>query len=95
MILDEDRNIGVNGTPAAASSVGNLSLFNGTAPTGSETNGVVLYPEDVAASSVFKIRNESGDIVILDQQDKADHNNWAAVSDVVQALVDMGIFDAA
>jgi len=63
--IDNTGNVGIGGTPAAASSAGNLSLFNGTVPTGSETDGIVLYAEDVAASSELKVRDEAGNITTL------------------------------
>ena len=42
-----------------------LNIFNGTAPTGSLTNGVILYAEDVASSSELKVRDEAGNITTL------------------------------
>lgn len=42
-----------------------LNIYNGTAPTGSLTNGVILYAEDVASSSELKVRDEAGNITTL------------------------------
>lgn len=63
--IDNQRNLLIGGTATATSSVGNLHLFNGTAPTASVTNGVILYAEDVTASSELKVRDEAGNITTL------------------------------
>lgn len=55
--------IGVNSFAASATNA--LHIFNGTAPTGSVTNGVILYSEDVAASAELKVRDEAGNITTL------------------------------
>ncbi len=65
MRIDGSGNVGIGGTTAGASSAGNLTLFNGTAPTGSATNGVILYSEDVTASAELKVRDEAGNITTL------------------------------
>jgi hypothetical protein len=65
MTLDANRNLLLNGTSAGASAVGTLAIFNGTAPTGSVTNGVILYAEDVSASSELKVRDEAGNVTTL------------------------------
>ena len=44
---------------------GALSIFNGTAPTASVTNGVKLYAEDVSSSSELKVRDEAGNVTTL------------------------------
>ena len=44
---------------------GALSIFNGTAPTASATNGVKLYAEDVSSSSELKVRDEAGNVTTL------------------------------
>jgi hypothetical protein len=46
-------------------SEGALSIFNGTAPTASATNGVKLYAEDVSSSSELKVRDEAGNVTTL------------------------------
>jgi hypothetical protein len=49
----------------AADADGVLQISNGNAPTGSITDGVVLYAEDVAASSELKVRDEAGNVTTL------------------------------
>jgi hypothetical protein len=65
LTLDANRNLLLNGTTAGASSVGTFAIFNGTAPTGSVTNGVILYAEDVSSSSELKVRDEAGNVTTL------------------------------
>ena len=65
LTLDANRNLLLNGTSAGASAVGTFAIFNGTAPTGSVTNGVILYAEDVSASSELKVRDEAGNVTTL------------------------------
>jgi hypothetical protein len=64
MTLDASGNL-LNGTSAGASAVGTLAIFNGTAPTGSVTDGVILYAEDVSSSSELKVRDEAGNVTTL------------------------------
>jgi len=56
--------IGATGT-AGASAEKALHIENGVAPTGSITNGVILYSEDVAASAELKVRDEAGNVSVL------------------------------
>ena len=63
--IDNTGNLLVGGTSSATSSAGTLHLFNGTAPTGSVANGVVLYSEDVSASAELKVRDEAGNVTTL------------------------------
>ena len=65
LTLDASSNLLLNGTTAGASSVGTFAIFNGTAPTGSVTNGVILYAEDVSSSSELKVRDEAGNVTTL------------------------------
>lgn len=65
LTLDANRNLLLNGTAAPASGVGTLAIFNGTAPTGSVTDGIVLYAEDVSSSSELKVRDEAGNVTTL------------------------------
>jgi hypothetical protein len=65
LTLDANRNLLLNGTAAPASGVGTFAMFNGTAPTGSVTNGCVLYTEDVSSSSELKVRDEAGNVTTL------------------------------
>ena len=64
MRIDSTGNMLLGGTATPASSVGNLCLFNGTAPSGSVTNGVVLYAQDVSTSEL-KVRDEAGNVSTL------------------------------
>jgi hypothetical protein len=64
MRIDSKGNMLLGGTATPASSVGNLCLFNGTAPAASVTNGVVLYAQDVSTSEL-KVRDEAGNIATL------------------------------
>jgi hypothetical protein len=63
--IDTSRNTLINGSQSPASAVGSLAIFNGTAPTGSVANGIVLYAEDVSASSELKVRDEAGNVTVL------------------------------
>jgi hypothetical protein len=65
LTLDANQNLLLNGTTAGASAVGTLAIFNGTAPTGSVTNGIILYAEDVSSSSELKVRDEAGNVTTL------------------------------
>jgi len=63
-ILDGNLLIG-DSSSIAASARKTIHIFNGTAPSASVTNGVVVYAEDVAGSSELKVRDEAGNITIL------------------------------
>ncbi len=63
--FDPSGNLLVGGDVTPASSQGNLALFNGVVPTGSVTDGIVLYAEDVSSSSELKVRDEAGNITTL------------------------------
>ena len=65
LTLDASSNLLLNGTTAGASSVGTFAIFNGTAPTGSVSNGIILYAEDVSSSSELKVRDEAGNVTTL------------------------------
>jgi hypothetical protein len=65
LTLDANRNLLLNGTTAGASSVGTLTIFNGTAPTGSVTDGVILFAADVSSSSELRVRDEAGNVTTL------------------------------
>jgi len=64
MRIDSTGNLLLGGTATPTSSVGNLCLFNGTAPAASVTNGVVLYAQDVSTSEL-KVRDEAGNVSTL------------------------------
>ena len=65
LTLDANRNLLLNGTTAGASSVGTFTIFNGTAPTGSVTDGVILFAQDIASSSELRVRDEAGNVTTL------------------------------
>ena len=65
MRIDSSGNLLLNGTSAGASAVGTLAIFNGTAPTGSVTDGIILYAQDVSSSSELKVRDEAGNVTTL------------------------------
>ena len=65
LTLDASGNLLLGGTNAGASSAASLAIFNGTAPTGSVTNGIILYAEDVSSSSELKVRDEAGNATTL------------------------------
>lgn len=65
MRIDSSGNVGVGGTTSGASAAKALHLFNGTAPTGSVTDGVILYSEDVSSSAELKVRDEAGNVTTL------------------------------
>lgn len=55
--------LGSNAKQAAATNT--LHIYNGTVPSGNIANGVMLYAEDVTASSELKVRNEAGTVTQL------------------------------
>jgi len=63
--IDGDGNLLLGGSETPASASGSFAIFNGTSPTGSVTDGVVLYAEDVSSSSELKVRDEAGNITTL------------------------------
>jgi hypothetical protein len=65
MRIDSSGNLLIGGTSKPTASVGNLVMFNGTAPTGNVTNGCTLFCEDVSSSSELKVRDEAGNVTTL------------------------------
>lgn len=63
--FDTSGNLLLGGSSSPASAASSLAIFNGTAPTGSVTNGCVLYAEDVSSSSELKVRDEAGNVTTL------------------------------
>ena len=57
-------NLGV-GTKEFGGGARTLSLENSTVPTSSNTNGVLLYSQDVSFSSELRVRDEAGNITTL------------------------------
>lgn len=91
-----DGNIMLGAAGVGADADNCIVLGNTSGPSASIGNGVHLYAHDYATShSCLHIRNEDGNIIKLEQQNKADYNNWTDFGDVVDALVAMGIFDTA
>lgn len=60
-----DGNILLGDSVVASSARKTLHIFNGTAPSASVANGVILYAEDVSSSSELKVRDEAGNITTL------------------------------
>lgn len=58
-------NLSLGGTLQASGASKALHIFNGTPPTASVTNGVVLYAQDVSGSSELKVRDEAGNTTTL------------------------------
>jgi hypothetical protein len=63
--LSDTGNLLLGGTASPASATKSFAIFNGTAPTGSVTDGCVLYTEDVSSSSELKVRDEAGNVTTL------------------------------
>ena len=64
MRIDSVKNLLIGGSATPTSSVGNVCLFNGTAPAASVANGVVLYAQDVSTSEL-RVRDEAGNVSTL------------------------------
>ena len=54
----------IGGTPSPETAEASIALYNGTAPSASITDGVVLYAQDVSTSEL-KVRDEAGNIATL------------------------------
>ena len=69
---ESDGNIGVGGNAAHGSTTGTnlISLFNGTAPAGTLTNGASFF----CASGEMKVIDAAGNITVLSPHD--DDNQW-------------------
>jgi len=90
------KNLGIKSTAFGTSSDGVVSIGNGTEPGSSPADSAQMYSKDVTAGNAcMHFREEGGAVIKLKQQAKASYNNWAAFTDVVAALVAMGIFDTA
>jgi len=82
MRIDNAGNMLLGGTATPTSSVGNLCLFNGTAPAASVTDGVVLYAQDVSTSEL-RVRDEAGNVSTLSPHnfdllgERSDSMAWA------------------
>lgn len=63
---------------AAFKSTG-FALYNASAPGSSETDGIILYSQDVAASAELKVRDEAGNITTLSPHNRTgldDPKEW-------------------
>lgn len=88
-------NFGIKTTSFGASMAGGMQIALATAPTGNVANTFAFFGVDQAAGNTCPgIRTENGAVLKLYQCLKADYNNWASHTDIVDALVAMGIFDA-
>ena len=65
LVLNTAGNVLIGGTANPASAAKALVIFNGTAPTGSVTDGVVLFAADISASSELRVRDEAGNVTTL------------------------------
>ncbi len=65
MGLTTNANLLIGPGVEAASVTNAVHIFNGTAPTASVIDGVILYAEDVASSSELKVRDEGGTVTTL------------------------------
>lgn len=63
--IDADGNVRVNGAAAATSAVGAIHIKNGTAPSASILDGVVLFAADISNSSELRVRDEAGNTTTL------------------------------
>ena len=61
--LEEAGNLLIGGITAGASTINSLHLFVGTVPTGSATNGVILYA--AGANAELTVRDELGNLTTL------------------------------
>ena len=65
LLIDASGNIRINGAAAATSAVGAVHIKNGTAPSASITDGVVLFAADVSSFSELRVRDEAGNVTTL------------------------------
>lgn len=85
-VIAED-NFLIGGTSVATSATTTLHLFNGTAPSASITDGVLLYAQDNSSSSELKVRDEAGNVTTLSPHNfsgigqKSEEMAWAYYSE--------------
>ena len=60
-----NRNLLIGGTLNPTNATNSIGIVNGTAPSASIADGVVLYAQDVSASSELKVRDEAGNVTTL------------------------------
>ena len=72
MRWDGSGNVLLGGTVSPTGAAKAFAIFNGTPPSGSVPDGVLLYAEDVAASSELKVRDEVGNITTLSPHNFSD-----------------------
>ena len=89
--------VGVSGlTSNFGSGTNVVSVADGTAPSSAVAGTCIMYANAVAGSDAcMHFLTADGKTIKLKQQAKASYNNWAALSDVVNALVATGLFDQA
>lgn len=63
--LDASGNLRLGGANAGTSAAGAIHIKNGTAPTASITDGVILYSQDVSSSAELRVRDEAGNVTTL------------------------------
>jgi hypothetical protein len=63
--IDSDRNLRINGAAKATSAVGCVHIKNGTAPSASIIDGVVLFAADISSSSELRVRDEAGNVTTI------------------------------
>ena len=72
LVINTAGNVLLGGTANPASAAKALVIFNGTAPTGSVTDGVVLFAADISASSELRVRDEAGNVTTLSPHNFSD-----------------------
>jgi hypothetical protein len=93
--------IALGSTTSGLSAGGNPTMCiaissGGTLPTAGVTDSFVMYAAQVAGGDQCPhFRTADNKTILLKQRRKSDFNNWASLSDVVNALVANGIFDQA
>ncbi len=63
--IDSDRNLRINGAAKGTSAVGCVHIKNGTAPSASITDGIILFAADISSSSELRVRDEVGNVTTL------------------------------
>lgn len=63
--VNNGLNLNVGTSTTATDGTNAVHIVNGTVPSTSRTNGVILYAEDVSASSELRARDEAGNVTTL------------------------------
>ncbi len=95
--FQESVGIGVSGVSSNfGSGTKVLAMADGTAPSSAVSGAFLMYANAVSGSDACPhFLTADNKVIKLKQQAKASYNNWAALSDVVNALVATGLFDQA